>query len=159
MNSSESNLLFNPQPPSRICAPCDCTVLQVNVRKGEYINLAVNNPHMVLASDTPPQLRIQVDEDMACAINAKIQAEATIRDRNKTKLNIRFLRTKPIVIPKASFTGKVVERFDTRVLNVIYEVVAADGPIFIGQLVDVYFTPLPDIGDNGTDFPHNTFVP
>jgi multidrug efflux pump subunit AcrA (membrane-fusion protein) len=124
-----------------ITAPNDCCILQVNIRSGEYINLAVNTKtHIVLAPDAPLQLRIQVDEDLASLITNNIQVEATIRDRRGSKLKLRFVRVEPIVIPKTSFTGKVAEKLDTRIINIIYEVIASDSPIFIGQQVDVYFT-------------------
>ncbi|MEA4863327.1 MAG: HlyD family secretion protein [Victivallaceae bacterium] len=127
---------------SRITAPEDCKVLQVNIRKGEYINLAVNSrPHIVLAPEAPLQLRVQVDEELAAAVNANAEVTATIRDRRNTKLELRYVRTEPIVIPKTSFSGRVTEKQDTRVINIIYEITGSDGPVFIGQQSDVYFQP------------------
>jgi hypothetical protein len=51
---------------------------------------------------------------------------------------LQFERVEPFVIPKKSLTGDNTERVDTRVLQVIYAVVAKDRPLYVGQQVDVF---------------------
>jgi len=48
------------------------------------------------------------------------------------------VRFEPYIVPKKSLTGDSIERVDTRVLQVIYNIAQTDLPIFAGQQMDVY---------------------
>ena len=58
-------------------------------------------------------------------------------DRGK-KLDLRFVRIEPYVVPKRSLTGDSLERVDTRVLQVIFEFDRPPWPVYVGQQVDVF---------------------
>ena len=65
-------------------------------------------------------------------------ARATLKGQPKEWFPLKFVRIEPYVIPKKSLTGDNTERVDTRVLQVIYAVDAADKRLFVGQQVDVF---------------------
>ena len=50
-----------------------------------------------------------------------------------------MLRIEPLAEPKVSLSGNTTERVDTRVLEVVFEVIdKGDAPLYPGQLVDVF---------------------
>ena len=53
-----------------------------------------------------------------------------------------------MVTAKRSLTGDNTERVDTRVLKMIYEVAAADTPLYVGQQLDVFLSALPEPAAN-----------
>jgi hypothetical protein len=48
-----------------------------------------------------------------------------------------------MVVPKRSLSGDSTERVDTRVLQVIYEVLDQSVPLFVGQQMDVFIEAAP----------------
>ena len=54
------------------------------------------------------------------------------------RLALKFVRIEPSVKPKTSLKGVVTERVDTRVLTVVYEIARSEGPVYVGQQVDVF---------------------
>jgi len=120
-------------------APMDGIVLQVDVREGEYATAGRLDSAMVtLGCDGPLHVRVQVDEDDAARVQAGAPAEAFTRGREPARLSLTFVRIEPSVIPKTTLKGIVTERVDTRVLVVVYQVEKADGPVYVGQQVDVF---------------------
>jgi multidrug resistance efflux pump len=120
-------------------APLAGTVLKVDVREGEYATAGKLDSAMVtLGDEGPMHVRVQVDEDDAVRVREGARAEAFTRGRDSAQLHLKFVRIEPSVVPKTSLRGLVTERVDTRVLMVIYEVEKADGPVYVGQQVDVF---------------------
>ena len=122
-----------------IRAPVNGTILQVNVRAGEFAAAGVlATPLMIMGSTEPLHVRVSVDEVDAVRVRAGAPATAYIRGDARYHAPLAFVRFEPLVIPKRSLTGAVGERVDTRVLQVIYKVDPADFPVYVGQQVDVY---------------------
>lgn len=63
------------------------------------------------------------------------QAVGLFRGDTEQEIALRFERLEPYVIPKRSLTGDAMERVDTRVLQVLSEIVAPAEPatLFVGQ--------------------------
>jgi hypothetical protein len=61
-----------------------------------------------------------------------------VRGRDRTSIELRFVRVDPRIVPKKSLTGGTTERVDTRVLFVVYEVINAPPQIYPGQKLDVF---------------------
>jgi HlyD family secretion protein len=119
-------------------APVDGRVLQVNVRPGEYVAAAPGSPLVVLGEIGRLRVRADIDEADIPRFVSEANAAAFPRGGVQQRLPLRFVRVEPLVRPKRSLTGDNTERVDTRVLQVIYEVTAADTALFVGQQVDVF---------------------
>lgn len=120
-------------------APRAATVLQVNIRPGEYASPQNRQPAMVLGEIDTLQVRVDVDEQNASSVREKMPARAFLKGDGKNGHDLEFVRIEPFVIPKQSLTGASTERVDTRVLQVIYSLKAQDkSKLYVGQQVDVF---------------------
>jgi len=130
---------------STIRAPIKGQVLQVNVRPGQTadINPFDNKSLMIFGQTDPLHIRVEVDEDDAWRIEKGPPAMAYVRGNSSIQVTLKFLYIEPFIVPKTALTGENIERVDTRVLQVIYELNREDLPIYPGQLMDVYIEGLP----------------
>ncbi len=124
-------------------APRDGTILQVNVRDGEFAGTAPQEPLMILGEVDKLQVRAEVDEQNAPLVEANRPAFAYLKGDTLRKLPLRFVRIEPFVIPKRSLTGDSAERVDTRVLQIIFELDRPEVPLYVGQQVDVFIERAP----------------
>jgi multidrug resistance efflux pump len=116
----------------------DGTVLQVNVRPGEYVGAPPGQALIVLGRIDQLHVRVDVDEHDIPRFRPGAPARAMLRGDPSQEFGLRFVRVEPFVIPKKSLTGDNSERVDTRVLQVIYAVEKTDQVLYVGQQLDVY---------------------
>jgi RND family efflux transporter MFP subunit len=122
-----------------IRAPRDGTILQVNVRAGDYAALNPNaEPVILLGQVNRFQLRADVDEDNASRVRPNCQAVAFIKGRRDHPIPLGFVRIEPYIVPKRSLTGESTERVDTRVLQIIFRFDQPQIPVYVGQQMDVF---------------------
>jgi HlyD family secretion protein len=127
-----------------VCAPLDATVLQVNVRNGEFAQAGVlATPLMVLGVIDPLHVLVDIDESDIARFRTDANAFATLRGAPGVRAPLKFVRIEPLVVPKTSLTGSTTERVDTRVMRVIYLLSPADLPALSGQQVDVFIEVAP----------------
>ena len=119
-------------------APREGTILQVNVREGEYAGTTPTEPLMILGETERLQIRADVDEQNAPLVAANQPAVAFLKGDTKNPISLRFVRIEPFVVPKKSLTGDSTERVDTRVLQVIFEFARPETPVYVGQQMDVF---------------------
>jgi RND family efflux transporter MFP subunit len=119
-------------------SPRDGTILQVNVRAGEFAGTTPLEPLLILGEVEKLQVRAEVDEQNAPLVEANRAAVAYLKGDTKRALPLRFVRIEPFVIPKRSLTGESAERVDTRVLQIIFELDRPEVPLYVGQQVDVF---------------------
>lgn len=120
-------------------APVDGMVLHVDVRPGEFAGAEkTQNPLVQLGVHGPLRVRVQIDEEDASRVSPNARAEGFVRGRDRTWIELHFLRIDPLIVPKKSLTGGTTERVDTRVLFVVYEIVGATPRIYAGQKLDVF---------------------
>ena len=120
-------------------APQDGTILQVNIRAGEYASFQNRSSLLILGDVDTFQVRVDVDEQNALSIREGQAATAFLKGDSKTAYPLSFVRIEPFVIPKVSLTGASTERVDTRVLQVIYRLPKPkETPLYVGQQVDVF---------------------
>ncbi len=120
-------------------APVDGLVLHVDVRPGEFAeSTRAEKPLVQLGVNGPLRVRVQIDEEDASRVTAHARAEGFVRGRDRTSIELRFVRIDPRIVPKPSLTGGTTERVDTRVLFVVYEIVGVTPPIYAGQKLDVF---------------------
>ncbi len=123
----------------KVLAPRDGTVIQVNIRAGEYAATAPKNPAMIIGETDRLQVRADVDEQNATRIRPGQKARASLKGDPSVSFPLEFVRVEPYIIPKVSLTGAGTERVDTRVLQVIFSLERPETPpIYVGQQVDVF---------------------
>ncbi len=120
-------------------APRDGTIIQVNIRAGEYAATSPKTPAMILGETGKLQIRADIDEQNATRIREGQKAYGYLKGDPTVTFPLEFIRVEPYVIPKVSLTGSSTERVDTRVLQVIYSLVRpTEPPLYVGQQVDVF---------------------
>lgn len=119
-------------------APREGTILQVNVRAGEYASPGSSEPLMLLGDTQRLQVRADVDEVNAPLVAPQASGVASLKSMAGTKIPLTFVRIEPYVVPKKSLTGDNSERVDTRVLQIIYRFERPNFPVYAGQQVDVF---------------------
>jgi HlyD family secretion protein len=120
-------------------APRDGTIIQVNIRAGEYAATSPKTPAMILGETGKLQIRADIDEQNATRIREGQKAYGYLKGDPTITFPLEFIRVEPYVIPKVSLTGSSTERVDTRVLQVIYSLTRpTEPPLYVGQQVDVF---------------------
>ncbi len=128
----------------KVHAPVDGTVLQVNVRPGEYVSIYGGQSLILMGKLDPLHVRVSVDEEDIPRLRLHAPARARLRgDVKQEEIPLRFVRLEPYVVPKTSLTGANTERVDTRVVQVIYAIASdsrmvREKKVLVGQLVDVF---------------------
>ncbi len=69
---------------------------------------------------------VEVDESEIPRFRPGAAAYAAVRGRADEQVPLTFVRAEPLVVPKRSLSGGVSERVDTRVLELIYSVIAEE---------------------------------
>lgn len=122
-----------------VVAPRDGVIIQANIRPGEYASATPKSPAMLLGDVDHLQVRADVDEQNASALQPGQAATAYIKGDTTAPIMLNFLRIEPYIVPKTSLTGASTERVDTRVLQVIYSFERPkDRAIYVGQQVDLF---------------------
>jgi multidrug resistance efflux pump len=119
-------------------APRDGTVLQVNIRAGEYITVNAADPAILLGDVRELQLRADVDESDAPRVKPGCKAVAFLKGSREQAIPLEFVRIEPYILPKKSLSGESTERVDTRVLQVIFRFQSPAFPVYVGQQMDVF---------------------
>ncbi len=125
-------------------APIDATVLQLNVRAGEYAPAGtLATPLLILGATDVLHVRVDVDEYDAWRFDESRPAVASLRGNPALATELRFAAIEPFVVPKRSLSGDSAERVDTRVLQVLYAFDPATLRAYVGQQVDVFIEAKP----------------
>lgn len=119
-------------------APISGTILQSNLRVGEYVTPSSTIPPLLLGDIGTFQIRAEIDEQLAGRIRPEARATAFIKGDAQHPIPLTFVRIEPFVVPKRSLTGSSSERVDTRVLQVIYSFPAGERPVYVGQQMDIF---------------------
>lgn len=120
-------------------SPIAATILQVNLRAGEYASPTAPRPPLVLGHIDEVQVRADVDEQLAPRVKTGQKAVGYVKGDSAHPIRLDFVRIEPYVVPKVSLTGGSAERVDTRVLQVIYSFRnTLEHPVYVGQQMDVY---------------------
>lgn len=123
----------------QVRAPIDGTVLQRNLRAGEFAPAnALDTPSIVLGMLTPLHLRVEIDEADLPDFVPTALAWGSRRGDAERRVTLSLVRVEPLVVPKRTLTGSGTERTDTRVLKVVYAFDPEALPAFPGQQMDVF---------------------
>lgn len=125
-------------------APRAGTILQVNIRAGEFaLTTGATEPLMLLGDMQQLQVRAEVDEVNAPLVAPQRPAVAYLKGNTAQTIPLTFVRIEPYIVPKKSLTGDNNERVDTRVLQIIYRFERPGFPVYAGQQVDVFIERTP----------------
>lgn len=120
-------------------APRAGTVLQVNVREGEYVAPGGAEAPVVLGAIDVLQVRAEVDEQLAPLVRDGAGAVGYVKGDTSSPIHLEFVRIEPFVVPKENLTGSSVERVDTRVLRVVFRLPRnLARPVYVGQQLDLF---------------------
>jgi len=122
-----------------VTAPRDGTVLQLNIRAGEWASTDPKNPAILFGRIDRLQARVDVDEQNAMRIREGQKAIAHIKGDRDQPIELKLEYIEPFVVPKTSLTGSSTERVDTRVLQVIFSFAPPQAfRAYVGQQIDVF---------------------
>lgn len=121
-----------------IRAPRDGTILQVNIRPGEYTMVNSSETAILLGDISQLQLRVDVDESDAPSIREGCTGIAFLKGSREKSVPLEFVRIEPYILPKKSLSGESTERVDTRVLQIIFRFENPAFPVYVGQQMDVF---------------------
>ncbi len=125
-------------------APIDGTVLQINVRMGEYALAGTSLQGLIVMGQLQPlHVRVDIDEADVPRYNAGGTVTASLRGESDRTMQLSFVRLEPLVVPKRALSGQATERVDTRVMQVIYAIEKASGTVRPGQQIDVFIEVTP----------------
>lgn len=123
-------------------APRATTVLKRNIDPGEYASAGTGSqPAIVLGDLAHLQVRAQIDEEDVSMLRFGAEGRARVRGQDPREIPLRMVRIEPLALPKSQITNSNTELIDTRVVEVIFEVLPGDRPsLFPGQVVDVFIS-------------------
>jgi RND family efflux transporter MFP subunit len=121
-----------------IKAPIDGTILDINIRLGEFAAAGVlTKPLLRMGDITTLHVRTEFDEEKAFSLKKKSAAKAYFRGDTSRAYELSFIRFEPYVSPKTNL-AVAGQRVDTRVLQVIYALPQNTDNVFLGQQMDVF---------------------
>jgi multidrug efflux pump subunit AcrA (membrane-fusion protein) len=124
-------------------APRTATILQLNVRAGEFANAGPgmggnSDPLIIMGVTDPLYVRVSIDENEIERLNVGAEAIVSARGDAARQIAAQYVRTEPLVVPKSSLTNAVTELVDVRVLELIFELPNDGHGMFVGQQVDAF---------------------
>ncbi|MEM8694841.1 MAG: efflux RND transporter periplasmic adaptor subunit [Pseudomonadota bacterium] len=124
-------------------APQTATVLQLNVRTGEFASAGPgmggnSDPLIVMGVTEPLYVRVSIDENEIERLDIGAPAIVSARGDAGRQVEARYVRTEPLVVPKTSLTNAATELVDVRVLELLYALPAEGHSMFVGQQVDAF---------------------
>jgi multidrug resistance efflux pump len=120
-------------------SPRDGTILQVNVRPGQFAPAGEPQSALVVVGGTHPlNLRVDVDEVDVPRLLQGEAASFSVRGQAEQRWSARFVRVEPLLVSKTNLSGAANERVDTRVLQVLYAFDPGQTGAFVGEQVDVF---------------------
>ncbi len=118
-------------------SPIDGVVLKRNIEPAQFVSTAASA--MVVGDLSTLRVRARVDEEDAPLLRDRARGVARVRGVESESLDLRWLWVEPLAQPKTELTGATVERVDTRVVEVMFEITGrARARLFAGQVVDVF---------------------
>lgn len=124
-------------------APIGGEILAVNIRPGEFVQAGGaqggnTQAYIDMGETRPLYVRVDIDEDEAVRLEMGAAASVNPRGAASHKVQAKFVRVEPLVVPKRSLTNSASERVDVRVVQVLYELPPTDGIFRVGQQIDAF---------------------
>lgn len=130
---------------TEVKSPIDGTVLQMRIHEGEIPNGdSSSSPAMIIGNIEDLYVRASINQLDIPNFDEHAPAAAFVLDDAQYKFPLGFVRLEPFLIEKKNLTNDIVERVDTRVLEIIYRIQNQDRPLYVGEQMDV-FIETPDL--------------
>ncbi|GJQ28862.1 MAG: hypothetical protein HBSAPP03_07460 [Phycisphaerae bacterium] len=135
-------------------SPRDGVVLRREIEAGEYAGTDRRTPAMIVGDLAKLSVRAQVDEEDIALVTARSRAVARTRGAASAEVRLKLTRIEPYARPKRDLAGDNLERVDTRVIDVVFEVEGEVAtPLYPGQAVDVFIEATAGEGMTGATKP------
>jgi HlyD family secretion protein len=122
----------------QVTSPVDATVLEVNVRAGEFAATGTaGSGAVVLGRQGPPHVRAEVEESDLPRLLDGAPASGFLRGGDGSAIPLAFVRREPLLRAKTTLGGGTAERIDTRVVEVVFSTTGSELSLVPGQLIDV----------------------
>lgn len=121
-----------------ITSPIDGTVLQINIHDGEFASPDTDKTLLILGNIDKLNLRVSINQLDIPLFHSNSPAVAYLQDNAKEKFPLEFIRIEPFVTNKKNLTHELTEKTDTKVLQIIYQIITENRPLFVGQQMDVF---------------------
>lgn len=122
-----------------VTAPRDGTVLRRNIEPGALASQDASRPALILGDLSQLSIRALIDEEDVALVTASARAQARTRGAVQVPIELKLRRIEPFARPKTTLSGTTTERVDTRVVEVVFDVVKLPGITIVpGQVVDVF---------------------
>jgi multidrug resistance efflux pump len=118
-------------------APFDGTVLQVDIREGEYARMG-GPPALIFGRLDQLQFRADIDAADIPRFDPQARAVAVPPGDPSRRVALHLLRVEPLVVPKVALTGAGQDRVDTRVLRVVYRIEGSAQGLYPGQQLNLF---------------------
>ncbi|MCC6285218.1 MAG: efflux RND transporter periplasmic adaptor subunit [Phycisphaerales bacterium] len=126
----------------KVRALADGTVLRRIIEPGEYLSPGANPAPLVLADLSRLFVRAQVDEEDMPLLREGAEAVARVRGPVAEMVPLRMVRIEPFARRKNQISGSNTELIDTRVIDVLFEVLPREDAgatrLLPGQALDVF---------------------
>lgn len=123
---------------TEIKSPIDGTVLQLKIHEGEVTPMDSIRPIMVLGNIDPLHLRVSINQLDASDFEPSAPAVAYLYDDAKQQFPLEFVRLEPLLVDKKNLTNELIERVDTKVLEIIYRIKETPTPLYVGEQMDAF---------------------
>jgi len=131
-----------------IKSPINGTVLQVKIHEGEFPSTdTLRTPMMILGNTDEMFLRVSINQLDIPNFNPHAPAIAFRQGDAKIEFPLEFVQVEPFLTSKQNLTNGIIEKVDTRVLQIIYRIKKENHPLFVGQQMDVFIESQPSPRD------------
>lgn len=122
-----------------IRSPIDGKVLQIKIHEGES-PLSIGNfqPLMIVGNTDEMYLKASINQFDAPYFKPEAPAMAFLRGNPHLDFPLEFIRLEPYLVNKQNLTNDIIDKVDTRVLQVIYRINNKNHNLFVGQQMDVF---------------------
>lgn len=124
-----------------IKSPINAHVLKIDYHLGEFVS-GNDNTAITLGALNDLNVRVEIDETDIHRIDQGASAIGILRGQPDVKINLKFLRYDPYVMPKTNLTNNISEKIDTRVIELVYAFDSSTVTVFPGQRMDVFIEEL-----------------
>lgn len=120
-------------------SPIDGKILQVKIHEGELPPMDTSKtPVMIVGNTEEKHLEVSINQYNASYFNPEAPAVAFLQGDARVEVQLEFVRLDPYLVNKQNLTNDLLEKVDTRVLQVVYKFKNNPYRIFVGQQMDVF---------------------
>lgn len=122
-----------------ILSPISGKVLQIKANVGETPPVDTSNaPVMIVGNTKEVHLKVSINQFNASYFDPNAPAVAFLQGDARVEVPLEFLYLEPYLVMKQNITHDILQKVDTRVLQVIYRFKKNSYKIFVGQQMDVF---------------------